>query len=940
MSNTNIAGPNARTSLEAGTIFIPMWHSGLYTQRSPLFTPMSSFGLQMVQRMDTLWGGLNMELSLDNTLVRRPGFTSLCSEAFGSDEYPLTYYSFKNIAGDVYPLVDTQDAVYTFSPTTLTSIFDKTTETQTSFQKVGNTLYFGDSADLQQWTGSGSTFAIGLAVPTVAPTFTIGTGFLLPTVGFSYGYSYGNSSTGHVSTMSPASSDTGDLDVSTVTEASVTYQIDSLNVNDTGGNGPFTVMFGTPNGNNLWVGAKVTVSGNWGTAPNASAINGAYTVTVVSASSFGASTSKWGPPASSPTIGQNSNLQESGLTGVTAVLQPITIPGSTAADPYVYTVNQADIFAPTNAFDGEGSKSSMVVTGPLGTPVYTQIESGTPTTGQYVVNASTGQITFASADAGKIIILTYDVTPTTGGNPVGFIVTGPSSNNSFTGGTQTDITGYTGADNVVVYRSLDTDGTAGPWYLLSTIPNNLALTQAAHTSQTQQTVYTLANPCPAGANNGFASAAGTGGATIAGFSHSANNGTFDIIASTETTITCTNASGVNETHAATVNSSVWKYTDTGAVFGYAFDPTVPDGEVDELIEAPIDDLNDPPPGPTNPVATEASVFSVLCYNAGRLWGALGNYVYFAGGPDVTFGNGNEAWPPANVFTFPGLVTALASVSAGLLVFTETDLYIIYGTSTASFYSSLYQCNFGVMSQNCIAQDGDMLFVYTSHGQLFQFTDSLQEAGFAIGNILISTFNPAATYLALHRNGNDSGLFISDGSTNMFRYRLDQQSWSTVAQVVGGAGAIASIDLPASFGTNEHYWLLSGRATGSGKILGRTLGTFQDQGQSYSASAIIGSILVAPPGKTALVKGVIIDRMPVGTDAIVSILADEINGTFVNLPNPVTDPPLLKPSTSVISKKYWLSAAQQPIAQQMRHLQVQIAFNAENAQNELLSLGLG
>ena len=631
----------------------------------------------------------------------------------------------------------------------------------------------------------------------------------------------------------------------------------------------------------------------------------------------------------------------SNLTGVTAVLTPITIPGSAAADPYVYTVNQASIFSPTNGWDGlTADSSSMVVTGPHGTPTYTQIESGTPTTGHYVVNAATGQITFAAADAGKSIALGYAVTPATGGNPVGFVVTGPSSNNAFTGGTQTDKTGFAGVDNIVIYRSLDSDGTDGPWYFLSEIPNDLTLTAATHQTGTNYTVYTLSSSCPAGNNNGFAGAAGTGGATIAGFTHTGNNGTFDIIASTETTITCTNKNGVTETHSATVNSSVWKYTDTGAVFGYAFDPTVPDGEVNELIEAPIDDLNDPPPGPTNPVATESSVFSLLCYNAGRLWGALGNYVYFAGGPDITFGNGNEAWPPANVFTFPGTVTALASVSAGLLVFTETDLYIIYGTSTASFYSSLYQANFGVKNQNCIAQDGDMLFIYSSHGQLFEFSDWLSEVGFAIGNLLNSTFNPATSYLALHRNGNDSGLFISDGSTNMFRYRLDQYSWSTVAQVVGGAGAIASIDLPDTFDTNEHYWLLTGRTSGSGNILGRSPGTFQDQGENYSASAIVGSLLVAAPGKTALVKSVLIKRMPVGTDATVSVLLDEISGDFVTLPNPVPDPPLLKPSTSVISKKYWLRSAQQPLPEQMEHLQVTVAFNAENAQNELLTLALG
>ena len=938
--------PNIRRNLEQGQIFIPLWINGIHVNRSPLFTPLSPMGLQIITRYDTLWAGLNMELSLQNTLVRRPGFPQFCNQAFGSSEWPLAFFSYQNLSGVVTPLVDTQTNVYTFSPTAKSSIFTKSAGAgQTSFQRVGNALYMADGVDFVADADSGTlgaARAVGLAVPTVAPTFTIGTnGFLLPTTGWSYGYSYDNSTTDHVSTLSPVSADTGDLDVQSVTESSVTCSVTTLSVNDTGGNGPFTVTFGTPNGNNFWVGASVTISGNWGPSPNASAINGAYTITAVSTDSFSASTAKWGPPAPSPTIGQNSNLQESGLNGVSAVLQPITIPGAAAADPYVYTVAQAANFAATNGY-GVVSPSPMSVTGPAGAPVYTQLQSGTPSTGQFVVDAATGQITFASADAGKSIVVTYAITPVTGSSPVSFIVTGPASNNTFTGGTQDDTTGYSLADSITVYRSQDADGTAGPWYFLSLIPNNLAISSATYTAQTLQTTYALTTACPAGANNGFAGAVGTGGATIAGFSHTGNNGTFDIVASTETSITCTNPNGVNETHAATVNSGTWSYTDTGAVYGYAFDPSVPDGELDILVEAPIDDENNPPPNTTNPLTTSVSgTFRLVTYYAGRLWGAVDNYVYFAGGPDVTYGNPSEAWPPANVFAYPGLVTGLLACPAGLLVFTSDAMYVIYGTSTLSFYSQLYQKNLGVASQNCVYLDGDVVYIFSNQGQMWSFTDTLTEIGYNVAPVLSATFSPPSAYITLHRSGEDVGLFISDGSTNYMKYRPDQQSWSPVGQIVGGASCLSSIE--TSVGT---YTLLAGPASGAGYILGRNLGSWTDNlTGTYPCWAVIGSLTVAPPGGTALIEYLTMQYMPAGTAPTISLLAQQIAtlagvGPWVALGAGVNDPPkLINNDPTVLQQRFYLKSAQQPMAQEMCHLMVKVAFPAENAKAEILTLGV-
>ena len=938
MANTQIAGPNERQSIEAGTIYIPKFMSGLFTQRNPLAPVLSQMGIQVIQKLDALYGGLNMEMSLDNTLVRRPGFPAISTATFGASEWPLTYYGFKNLAGTIFPMVDTQLAVYTFTPTSKTVVFSKSPgSVQTSFQKIGNTLYMADGIELLQWTGSGTPPPVGIAVPTQAPNSgnaptTISGIMSPPTSGISYGYSYANSTTGHVSTMSPAGGTTGDLNITKITEAKVQLTITSMTtlgdgVTVGGSASGYHVVFGCVN--NLAIGQTVVVSG----ISNPPYANATYVVTARTLSSFTALTDPWGDNVGSghgPGYA-NAHFALSNLSGL-GVMNPITVPGNTTGDPagqaYTYTVTFSASNNPANTSGSpvagtSGSASTAVVT--VNGAALTPSATSSPASGSFYDDGS-GNYQFNSNASGKKLVITYGITPTYGTSaPVSFVVTGPSSASL----TQPDETGFADVDSIDVFRTLDGDAAAGPWYLLATIPNNISIT--AVTIVGGQAVYTFANTVPAGANNGFAGAAGTQGATIVWSGTAGNQGTFDIVASTANSITTSNTGGTAESGTGTINGVTWEYVDTGSVYGYAYNSTTPDGEVNELVEAPIDYENNPPP---------ANVFTLLCYSAGRLWGATGNYVYFSGGPDTTFGNGNEAWPPANVFEYPGTVTALAAVSSGLLVWTDVDMYIIYGTTADSFYNSLYQKNFGVRSQNAIAQDGDNLFLYTSRSQLYCFGDQLAESGFSIGDQLKRLFAPATTYLALHRDGNDSGLFVSDGSTNMYRYRLDAQSWSTVAQVAGGAGCIASIDLPATFDVSEHYWLLTGRVTGSGQMLGRTMGVFEDQGVAYPASGIVGSIVVAAPGKTALIKSVLIDYMPVGSKPTLSILPNEISGAFITLPNPVPDPPLLPPSKSVSAERHYLRAANQPIPEQMRHLQVQIVFAAENYQSELLSLGLG
>jgi len=122
---------------------------------------------------------------------------------------------------------------------------------------------------------------------------------------------------------------------------------------------------------------------------------------------------------------------------------------------------------------------------------------------------------------------------------------------------------------------------------------------------------------------------------------------------------------------------------------------------------------------------------------GRFFIASGNKLYFSGGPDITNGVPEECFPPANVFTLPDKVTCLKSLSIGLAVWTTADSYIVIGEDTVSFTLRPWQKNFGVPSQNAVAQDGDLLYIYTSQGQLFEIGQTPEEIGFAAAKLFAS-----------------------------------------------------------------------------------------------------------------------------------------------------------------------------------------------------------
>ena len=313
--------------------------------------------------------------------------------------------------------------------------------------------------------------------------------------------------------------------------------------------------------------------------------------------------------------------------------------------------------------------------------------------------------------------------------------------------------------------------------------------------------------------------------------------------------------------------ATWTYTDT-----------TPDTGLNEFISAPIDGVNNPPP-----VGLLA-----LTYHLGRIWGAVNNLVYFSTGPDVTAGNGNEAWSASNVFAFPDTVTRLFPTASGLMVFTIADIYIIQGLGTASsaLFSAPFLQDIGLVSYDAFSINGSIVYLYTSDNQILTLDPSsgVSEIGFPIGDqfgpgLGTGTFSPSTACVSWHVAGSqDKGLYVSDFQGTWWRMTPTPSpesgtTWSPKAQVVGGFSAVQSVEVIP--GTHE---LLMGPKT-SGPILKRDYTTFSDNGSSYNSWAILGSMVLAQPGQLAAVESFTSDSMAVGAPISLAVQLDEIAPYF-------------------------------------------------------------
>lgn len=374
---------------------------------------------------------------------------------------------------------------------------------------------------------------------------------------------------------------------------------------------------------------------------------------------------------------------------------------------------------------------------------------------------------------------------------------------------------------------------------------------------------------------------------------------------------------------------------TGSDGVYTFRDTFGDGFLNPQLVGPITEKNDPPP---------LGLHGIVSHQ-GRLWGIVDDRVYFSGGPDTTNGSGNEAWPPSNYFRFSGAVSLILPVASGLAVFLQDEVHLIRGVDSSSFFPQLWMKGFGISNPQAVDYDGQTLYIYTSKQQLHALSrESQSEIGFPIGDVLLADFPAASTSLSLHRGSSqDYALYVSNGTDTILRYDPRTKGWSPKSQPVTGQGCGRVKSLETATGVNT---LLMADKTGP-NLWKRTLSVWMDNETPFSAFATIGTIQTAEPGSLSTLSHVMLQLKPNGTLPKVSVLFNEIDSSvapFVELLNPVADPPELYTAANPAPKTLWAyrwysKSTETPLPLLFNTLQLKIEFAAENAANEVLGVYL-
>lgn len=373
-----------------------------------------------------------------------------------------------------------------------------------------------------------------------------------------------------------------------------------------------------------------------------------------------------------------------------------------------------------------------------------------------------------------------------------------------------------------------------------------------------------------------------------------------------------------------------------------FQDQFPDSILDEDVAGPQAHANDPPPAGFIPCA----------YHLGRVWGFVNGVLYYSGGPLVVVGNPNESFPPANNFQLPSIGVAAWATAMGLIVFRNDGISVVLGNGTTS--SPLYVVNIfdgvGLASRDAMTTRGNTVFLMTTTGKVLRFSTAQfisavegqisqalpdDEIGFPIGDLL-GALTPQNVYLAwLEGPSSDTGLFVANGASGFYMMRVLTQPeqatpWSPFAQVVGGIGAILSVQTAP--GVNSLIV-----ATPGGPLWKRDQTVFSDNGTAYPAFADIGVNMLAPPGQTAAAEFFVTDERKIAgaTPLTLSALYDEISGTPPLLTAVTNDPPNLPQSVTVKSQRFWASPNASPI-QICRFLWERVTWATEAYQNELFT----
>lgn len=366
----------------------------------------------------------------------------------------------------------------------------------------------------------------------------------------------------------------------------------------------------------------------------------------------------------------------------------------------------------------------------------------------------------------------------------------------------------------------------------------------------------------------------------------------------------------------------------------------PDINLNELKEAPINGANDPP----------SPKIQIVVEHENRLWGGEtgvdGNLWYTAHNIDGAV-NGVEAesWPPLNNFKFNKPITGLVSTSSGLLVFTVTDTYIITGRSKLEFDPHISRQRIGVASPNCIAADGDIIYLYSTNRQILRISDRVEEIGIPIDPATLSTnFSAADTWLALHRDSKNSALYMSAPNW-ILRFGLATQTWSTPwTSAKFHTVFSAQTDL-----TVFDLLVFKASVPSTSKILKLEPTVFQDAGTGYTCRLEWNTIPLASSRSIADLRKIAIEST--GNLPTVSILPDEIaDDVGIGMEPQVLqtvepNTPFVGDSVTYLTKQYYTDslsdpASSRPMSTLMKRVRVVLDWESDNELESLYSLSLG
>lgn len=412
------------------------------------------------------------------------------------------------------------------------------------------------------------------------------------------------------------------------------------------------------------------------------------------------------------------------------------------------------------------------------------------------------------------------------------------------------------------------------------------------------------------------------------------------------------------THSGTPSYIFQTYQENGV----ADTSTNGNGALNAFILAPAAKANQPPP----PRATAPT------YHLNRVWMIQDNKVIYSGGPDTLVGNGNTAFPPLNAFGYQGIPIRLVPVTVqngGLLVYTTAGIFIILGNGTAgSLYSTTYYDKVFLAGYDALDTLGNSHYLMESNLKVSQIAveypfnpqSGYTEIGFPIGDqfqkvttggISSSLYTGAGTFISWNiANTTDTGLYVADGNVGWFRMSnaAPPESgliWSPRAAILDGTSAVQSVETSPGV-----FQVLIGPPSGGGRIRVRSTGNVTHVDQHaiapggiepifipYPAWDVKGVTLLCSTGQVSDVAWIATKSALQGARPTIGILMNEIAPStsfpFMVLQRTAQDPADLPPTETVYSDQY--SCMQNGSAPKGDAISIKYDYGTQDAADELL-----